>query len=261
MLIIWGKSSIYAKAESIVSANEKTTYQIDLDMNGTKDKIELKQYLVSKDMNGNYYGILYINGNKVYVTSKTNNGYGIEMNFITCKDQVLINLRQSTDNDIMVFNKLLYFKNNEVKEAVDFKQMEPGMRSCKVVKVANDEITVQCEAQPCQLASVLWKSTYTVQGNSVKLKSAVHKVESGIKNHSVSSFVTNRALTFTDKIGSKKAVFTLKADQKVNLLSITTRKNGEIYGYFQYGKKKGYLRVDPYYDTPYFKHVYEYLAG
>jgi len=261
VLMIWGKPAIHAKAEGIVEAGQRKTYQIDLDMDGTDEEIELKQYQISKDMEGYYYGILYVNGNKAYATSKSDYGFSIEMNFITCGDQVFINLRQSSDNDVMLYNKLLYFKNDVVEEAVDFKKVEAGMRSCRVSKAADGKIIVECEAQPCQLASILWKATYTVQENSVKLKSAVHKVVSGNENHSVFSFVTNKTLTFTNKVGSKNAAFTLKAGKEVKLLSITTRKNGKIYACFQYSKKKGYLRVDPYYNTAYFKNVYEFLAG
>ncbi len=261
VLMIWGKPVIHAKAEGIEKADQEKTYQIDLDMDGTDEEVKLKQFQISKDMEGYYYGILYVNGNKAYTTSKSEYGFVIEMNFITCKDQVFINLRQSSDNDIMLYNKLLCLKDDVVIEAVDFRKVEAGMRSCRVAKVAEGKIIVECEAQPCQLASVLWEATYTVQENSVNLKSAVHKVKSGSENHSVDTFVTNKTLTFTNKIGSKNVAFTLKAGQKVKLLSITTRKSGKIYACFQYGKKKGYLRVDPYYNTPYFKNVYEFLAG
>ena len=261
VLMIWGKPVIHAKAEGIENADQEKTYQLDLDMDGTDEEIELKQYQISKDMDGYYYGVLYVNGNKAYVTSKSDYGFVIEMNFITCGNQVFINLRQSSDNDIMLYNKLLCLKNDVVIEAVDFKEVEAGMRSCRVAKAADGKIIVVCEAQPCQLASILWKATYTVQENSVKLKSAVHKVESGIENHSIAYYVTNKTLTFTNKVGSKNVAFTLKAGQKVKLLSITTRKSGKIYACFQYGKKKGYLRVDPYYNTAYFKNVYEFLAG
>ena len=66
VLMIWGKPAIHAKAEGIVKADQGITYQIDLDMDGTDEEIELKQYQISKDIEGYYYGILYVNGIKTY---------------------------------------------------------------------------------------------------------------------------------------------------------------------------------------------------
>lgn len=259
MFVVLLCHNVQAKAEAITDTTRDKTYQIDLNQDGKKEKVKLKQYSLA-DSSDNYYGIIYIDGKKAYTTPKDIYAYDIKMKLITCGDQVFINVSQSSDNGFVDYNKLLCFNGTTLEESIDFKKVEPCVRYCEILSVINDKIVVTCESMPSQLASITWKSTYLVEGNAVKLKSHVHKVKSGIENRSISTLVTNRTVAFTSKIGSKKIAFKLGAGKKVKLLSITT-KGGRIYGCFQYGKKKGYLRVDPHYDTAYFKNVYKYLAG
>lgn len=259
MFVVLLYHNAQVKAKTIMVTTEGKMYQIDLNQDGEKEKVKLKQYAID-DSAYNYYGIIYIDGKKAYTTPKDVYGYGIDMKFVSCGDQVFVNVSQFTDNDIMVFNKLLYFNGTSMDEVIDFNKVEPSVRTCEIISATEDKIVVACEAMPTQLASIKWKSTYLVNGNTVKIKSHVHKVKSGIENRSISTLVTNRTVTFSSKIGSKKVAFKLTAGKKVKLLSITTKGN-KVYGYFQYGKKKGYVRVDDYHDTAYFKNVYEYLAG
>jgi hypothetical protein len=259
MLVVLLYHNVLVKAENITDTTKDKTYQIDLNQDGKEEKIKLKQYAVD-DEGYNFYGIVYVDGKKAYTTPKDAYGYGIDMKLITCGKQVFINVSQNTDNGIGVFNKLLYFNGKTLEEAIDFIKVESCVRDCLITSVTEDKIVVSCDAMPCQLASIMWKSTYLVEGNTVKIKSYIHKVKSGNENRSISTLVTNRTVTFTSKIGSKKIAFKLGVGKKVKLLSITT-KGEKVYGYFQYGKKKGYLRVDPYYNTAYFKNVYKYLAG
>ncbi|WP_167956353.1 hypothetical protein [Anaerosporobacter faecicola] len=251
--------TVSAKAKTITDAKEGKTYKIDLDQDGVKEKVKLK-HVTQEDSPDNVYGEVYIDGKKKYTTDTEAYGYGINMKFVTCGDQVFINLSQETDNDILLINKLLYLKEDKLIEAVDFKSVESGIRGCEITSAKEGKIIVRCEAQPNQLASILWNSTYIVDGTKVTLKSHVHKVKSGIPDRSVSSFVTNKKLTFTTKVGNKTTAFKVGAGKKVQLISIVT-KGDKIYGYFKYGKKKGYVRVDPYYEKAYFKNVYKYLAG
>lgn len=251
--------NVQAKAETIIDTTKDKTYQIDLNQDGKEEKVKLEQYSLTDSVD-NYYGIIYIDGKKLYTTPKDIYAYDIDMKFITCGNQVFINVSQYTDNGIIEYNKLLYFNGTTLEESIDLYKAEPCARSCEIISVNEDKMVVACESMPSQLASITWKSTYLVDGNTVKLKGNVHKVKSGIENRSISTLVTNRTVTFASKIGSKKVSFKLGAGKKVKLLSITT-KGHKIYGYFQYGKKKGYLRVDPHLDTAYFKNVYKYLAG
>lgn len=269
LLLFSGKNAIQVKAEnitqakveSIIKADTGKAYQIDLDQDGTTEKVILKQKEISEELGGFYYGILYVNGKNVYETSKLDYGFELTMNFVTCGERVFINLRQNTDNDIMLFNRILSYQDDTMTELVDFKKEEPGMRSCYLKKATANKLTVECEAQPNQLGSVMWNAIYQIDNNEITLKSAVHKVKSGMENRSVATLVTNKKLTFTDRVGSKTKAFSLTAGKKVKLVSITTRKSGKIFACVKYGDKIGYLRVDPYYNKACFQHVYEYLAG
>ncbi|WP_455715558.1 hypothetical protein [Anaerosporobacter sp.] len=251
--------NVQVDAKTIMDTTKDKTYQIDLDQDGKKEKVKLKQCSID-DLDYNYYGIIYVDGKKAYTTPKDIYAYDINMKIITSGDQVFINVSQSSDNGNLEFNKLLSFNGTTLDEVIDFKKVEPGLRSCEITSATKDKIVVSCESMPCQLASIKWKSTYLVNGNAVKIKSHVHKVKSGIEGRSISTLETNRTVTFTSEIGSKKVAFKLGAGKKVKLLSITTKKD-KIYGCFQYGKKKGYVRVDPYHETAYFKNIYKYLAG
>lgn len=257
LVLICNNVNINAE-ETITEVKSGKTYQIDLNQDGKKENVRLTQHLLEKDNPYNYYGSIYVDGVKVYTTPKDVYGFTVTMKFVTCGNQVFLNVTQYTDNDIMLYNKLLYFNDNKLIEAIDFTKIE-GVRSCEIISASEDKIKVACENMPSQLASILWNATYTVEGSKVKLKSPVHKVKSGV-NIALSSLTTNRTVTFTRKVGGKKEAFKVSYGKKVKLLSITVKGN-KIYGYFQYGKKKGYLRVDPYYEKSYFKGVYKYLAG
>lgn len=253
-------TQVNAETKTVTNAKEGKTYEIDLDQDGSNEAIKLVQKPISKDCPDNYYGILYLDGKKVYTTSKEVYGFDVGMKFVTCGKQVFINLYQSAESDIIVMNKLLYLQDTKLVEAIDILQSEPCVRDCEVTGATDGKITVSCNAMPCQLASIMWNATYKVEGSKVTLKSNVHKVKSGIERDYNSTLTTNRSVSFMKVAGGKEVSFKLAANQKVKLLSIKTKGN-KIYGYFQYGDKKGYVRVDPYYTKAYFKNVYKYLAG
>lgn len=258
MIAVFALCSLSVGAAGTKKASVGKTYQIDLNKDGVKEKVKIKSYAVDKY--GYEYAKVYVNGKALYTTPKDVYGYRVNMQFITCGKQVYINLNQATDNDYTGMNILLMYKGKKLVKIADFKSAEPCVGTSEVIASTSNTITVKCYAQPSQIGGILWNSTYSVKGSSIKLKSNVHKVKSAIEKRSVTLFTANKSIKFTTKVGGSKAAYYIKKGTRVKLLNIVT-KGSKVYGYFQYSKYKGYLRIDPYYNTSYFKNVYQYLAG
>lgn len=258
IVAIFATCSLQAGAAKTKAASVGKNYHIDLNNDGVKEKVKIKAYAI--DQYGYEYAKVYINDKLMYTTPKDNNGYRVKMQFVTCGKQVYINLNQSTDNDYTAMNLLLRYKGKKLVKVGDFEASEPCVTASEVVSSTSNTITVRCYAQPAQIAGVIWDSTYNVKGSSVKLKTKVHKVKSAIEGRSVAKFTANKSIKFTTKAGGTKASYYIKKGTAVKLLNVVT-KGSKVYGYFQYSKYKGYLRIDSYSKTAYFKNVYKYLAG
>lgn len=173
------------------------------------------------------------------------------------------------DNDCINVNRIYKYDSatKTFQEMLNLKEGE-GRYSAGITKVTSTGIIVGNSVQPPEIGWTGWNLEYVWQDGKLKLAS-----NEGTITHTVmKTFRTDRKLTFYKTAGGKKVAFTLKKGKKVRAKKVKMTKT-KMYVQFQYGKKKGWLRVNREYDEvykfdknynlkqEYFKNVYKCLAG
>lgn len=173
------------------------------------------------------------------------------------------------DNDCINMNRIYKYDSatKTFQEMLNLKEGE-GRYSAGITKVTSTGIIVGNSVQPPEIGWTGWNLEYVWQDGKLKLASN----EGTITNTVMKTFRTDRKLTFYKTAGGKKVAFTLKKGKKVKAKKVKMTKI-KMYVQFQYGKKKGWLRVNREYDEvykfdknynlkqEYFKNVYKCLAG
>lgn len=262
-----------AAVKNIPQQKNSNSFAANVDMNGDKkaDSIVIK---ASKEKENSYVSQYTIYMNKKAVTAVNLSDF--YCNYFTVKYVKMSNSREFLqiighgDNDYIVYNELLAYSKKTKQFYTVNSFHESNIYATEIISANKNGLVIRHSDQPAETGWLFWTLPYKYQkGKFVPTTTSTNTVKSGIagsrkdkysKYFAKNKFVAAKKLTFYN---GNKVAFRVNKGKVVTLTKLSLSKN-KIYLQFQYGKKKGWIRVNhPNYDSahPLFQSVNSRLVA
>lgn len=261
-----------SKTLDILDSYKKNSCQVDLDGDGTKEKLKLK---ISRNNFDITKIVLQVNGyNSLTLRhSAILNSYTAYIEYINMSRQnIFIRVTVSGDNDYLSVDNVYRYNpaTRKMVKAARLLDARGWSASGAITSVTPSSIKISYRYQFPEIGSVKWTNTYIVKNKKLILKPNYANVASVyttdydpdgysslfIKN----KFKTKKSIKLYTDTSLKQVSYTAKKNKILTLKKIKYA-NGNFYVQFSNGAKNGWLKLKPANYNPVFYGVENRLAG